>query len=92
MRTYKQSPVLNAGIRITDKLDIDIMYSSQDNGSLDSSPTGAGKGRSRSAPCKKIKKQKVTTPVGISFFDILILYKINMVSNTIYTSTPLISE
>ncbi|CAH0406083.1 unnamed protein product [Chilo suppressalis] len=44
--------------------DLETNDNKQDNGSLDSSPTGAGKGRSRSAPCKKIKKQKVTTPTS----------------------------
>ncbi|XP_052753637.1 mediator of RNA polymerase II transcription subunit 12-like isoform X2 [Galleria mellonella] len=44
--------------------DLETNDNKQDNGSLDSSPTGAGKGRSRSAPCKKIKKPKAATPTN----------------------------
>ncbi|KAJ0181317.1 hypothetical protein K1T71_003402 [Dendrolimus kikuchii] len=47
--------------------DLETNDSKQDNGSLDSSPTGAGKSRSRSASCKNIKKPKPTTPTnGVS--------------------------
>ncbi|XP_063890772.1 mediator of RNA polymerase II transcription subunit 12 isoform X1 [Helicoverpa armigera] len=44
--------------------DLETNDSKQDNGSLDSSPTGAGKTRSRNAPCKNIKKSKPTTPTN----------------------------
>ncbi|XP_068629231.1 mediator of RNA polymerase II transcription subunit 12-like isoform X2 [Battus philenor] len=44
--------------------DLETNDSKQDNGSLDSSPTGAGKGRKM--PCKnnKVKKPKVATPTN----------------------------
>ncbi|XP_026323526.1 mediator of RNA polymerase II transcription subunit 12-like isoform X6 [Hyposmocoma kahamanoa] len=44
--------------------DLETNESKQDNGSLDGSPTSAGKGRSRSSSCKKMKKSKPTTPTS----------------------------
>ncbi|VVC88022.1 unnamed protein product [Leptidea sinapis] len=44
--------------------DLDNNDSKQDNGSLDSSPTGSGKGRKMSCKMNKMKKSKPTTPMG----------------------------
>ncbi|XP_030027679.1 mediator of RNA polymerase II transcription subunit 12 isoform X3 [Manduca sexta] len=46
--------------------DLETNDSKQDSGSLDSSPTGAGKSRSRSSSCKNAKKMKPTTPTGVA--------------------------
>ncbi|CAH4017296.1 unnamed protein product [Pieris brassicae] len=44
--------------------DLDNNDSKQDNGSLDSSPTGSGKGRKMSCKMNKMKKSKPTTPTN----------------------------
>lgn len=44
--------------------DLETNDNKQDNGSLESSPTGAGKSRIRNPPCKNIKKSKPTTPTN----------------------------
>ncbi|XP_072935735.1 mediator of RNA polymerase II transcription subunit 12 isoform X2 [Epargyreus clarus] len=44
--------------------DLETNDSKQDNGSLDSSPTGAGKGRKMPCKMSKVKKPKPTTPTN----------------------------